>query len=246
MKVDVCIVTKNSIQARYIIQKLRNVNFINKIIIETSKPLGIARMRAIQKVETEWFLFIDDDIIIPEVEKWFKTLISYISPEVGAIQGIDIPKGLGDKMDNALKSHILSQIKIGEISRKKWSRGYTHNTLIRTKLVKDWKPSNEKLSALEDLELTIHIQSKGYKWIVAPVIVYHFKTWKGVIKNALWTGKSIKYCNIYSTNEKLLKIVKNIFWILRCLIDPSLNFCLRVRLYSLIQNLCIIFGFLFN
>jgi len=56
MKVDVCIVTKEK-KALRLIKKLRKCSFTNRIIVETSTPLGLARMRAIRKVSTEWFLF---------------------------------------------------------------------------------------------------------------------------------------------------------------------------------------------
>ena len=69
MIVDVCIVTKNPEKVLGLIEKLRKSSFVNKIIIETSIPLGLARMRAIRKVSTEWFLFLDDDIIIPNIKK---------------------------------------------------------------------------------------------------------------------------------------------------------------------------------
>lgn len=239
-KVDICIVTKNPTKANYIIRKLKNASFVNNIIIETSKPLGFARFNAIQKVSTKWFAFIDDDILIPDIEAWFSILTSYIASDVGAVEGIVLIKGLGDQWDKAINS--LSPRKPVEVPRSKWGRGYTHNTLIKTDLVKDWKPSSIKLEVLEDLELTKHIQAKGYKWLRVPVKAYHIKNWKIVAKNSLWYGKTLKYCNIFTSKEKVIRVISIVLFMIRCLFDFSLKMNLRTRFFSVYQKLFIILG----
>ena len=85
IKIDVCLVTKNNITN---VNGLEHVS-VNKLIIETSKPLGLARMRAIHKVTTPIFGFIDDDVELDE--NWFETLLPHIKdPDVGAVQGLSL------------------------------------------------------------------------------------------------------------------------------------------------------------
>ena len=78
MKVDVVCVTKNKLPNWW----MKNLELVpvNNLIIERSKPLGQARMKAIQKVTTDWFLFIDVFFVVgkavegrmreTEVRKW--------------------------------------------------------------------------------------------------------------------------------------------------------------------------------
>jgi glycosyltransferase involved in cell wall biosynthesis len=143
MKIDVCLVTKDP-RVRSV-KGLEHVP-VNKLIIERSKPLALARAKAIRKVTTEFFAFIDDDVEISK--EWFKTLTAYMKPDVGAVQGTLLIKGLGKVWDNALNKskRRIYELHLGQ-------RGFLHNTLIRTELVRDWNPPPD-LSAFEDYHLT--------------------------------------------------------------------------------------------
>ena len=178
------------------------------------------------------------------MERWFKDLTSHITPKVGAIEGSVLCIGLGKKWDNAINKDFLRKIRsVQEISIKKWGRGYTHNTLIRTSLVKDWVPSNLKLQAFEDYELTKHVQRRGYKWIRIPSKVYHIKNWKKVAENSIWLGYSLKYVSILSETEKLIYVINGIIYALKCIIDPRLKLSWRSRLYTIYQKLFIFLGY---
>jgi glycosyltransferase involved in cell wall biosynthesis len=247
MKIDVCIVTRSAEAVNHIVKKFKNSDFVNKIIIETSKPLGLARMKAISKVSTEWFAFIDDDIVIQDADKWITDVTSYITPEVGALEGTDLVVGLGKKWDSAINRYRMSLTKTPvKLDNGKWARGYTTNTLIRTAIVKDWKPSDESLEAFEDLELTKHIQEQGYDWLKVPVVVFHVKTWRGLYKNALWQGRTLNYSTLYTKREKVSNITQNMIHLLRCTIDPRLNLSSKVRLLIGSELFLEIFSFLFT
>ena len=142
-KIDVCVVTISGETPR----GLENIP-INNIIIETSKPLGLARMKAIQKVETSLFAFIDDDVIIGE--SWFKTVLSYMGEKVGAVHGNTVNIGLGEWVTKGFEKHNKNKYK----ELKRGERGFTTCTLIKTNLVKDWKPSTDEVSSYEDYEIT--------------------------------------------------------------------------------------------
>jgi glycosyltransferase involved in cell wall biosynthesis len=230
LKIDVCLVTKNKVNT------IKGMEFIpiNNLIIETSTPLALARMRSIQKVETEWFAFIDDDVEIDE--NWFETLKAYTQgTKVGAIQGMLLVKGLGGKWDQALNSigRYAHDIKLG-------NRGFTHNTLIRTEIVKDWIPP-QNLSAYEDYVLTQYILRKGYRWINVPTISYHKKTWKKVWKNAIWATASRK--ELWpATKDNLIQILKNFISILRVVFSLNMNW--RVKIYRTYFTIATTYGYI--
>lgn len=228
MKIDVCLVTKNDVET---IQGLEYIP-LNNLIIETSTPLALARKRAIQKVVTPWFAFIDDDVKIDE--EWFKTLAFHIEQTtIGAVQGILQMEGLGEKWDKALNesSKTPRTLNLGE-------RGFTHNTLIRTELVKDWNPP-PYLSAWEDYSLTQHILGKGYQWQTIPVKAIHEKTWRRVWKNVLWGTEGRK--NIFPSKfDSLKQILRCMIWIIR--VGLSLNTSWRIKVYRIYFNLAVIYG----
>lgn len=247
MKIDVCIVTKSPENAQSMLSRLRKASFTNSIIIETSTPLGLARMRAIQKVTTEWFVFFDDDIVVPNFEKWFIEIIRYISSNVAAIEGMALDVGLGEKWDHSINKYRLSTMhKSVELPNRKWSRGYTHNTLVRTDVVRDWKPSDSKLQAFEDLELTRHIQKKGYVWLQVPIVVFHPKTWSGVIKNAIWHGKTLHYCKLFTEKEKIIQMANWTLGLFIVLLDPRPKKPLRLKVRTVVANFFEIFRYFFG
>lgn len=179
--VDVCLVTKNGATT---IGGISHIP-VHDLIVETSRPLGLARRKAISKVSTEWFAFIDDDVEVgPE---WFKEVSSQIEPDVGAVEGLLFNYGSHpDLMRN--RNRIAGSAKVTDL--RVGDRGKTHNVLIRTDLVKDWNPSRPDLEAYEDWELTQHILKKGYKWRrIQKYLGRHYKTSGHYLRNYRWNVK---------------------------------------------------------
>lgn len=231
-RIDVCIVTRGDCDLTTLISRIKKNIPVNKIIIETSSPLAMARARAIQKVSTPWFAFIDDDILIGK--KWFREVSAYAKqPHVGSVCGRTKEIGLGKSWDKAKNTEQFfpKELKMGD-----W--GYTHNTLIKTSLVKDWTPSKLDLSALEDYEITTHIISKGYKWMFVPVSdTWHIKTWSEVWSKAFWTMEN--GWKIFPRSYMISKMKRYAISLVADLF--RVNRPLRARIYSLLQHLaCLI------
>ncbi|MDH5439027.1 MAG: glycosyltransferase, partial [Candidatus Bathyarchaeota archaeon] len=201
----------------------------------TSKPLALARMRAIQKVTTEWFAFVDDDVQIgPD---WYKQVSAYITPGVGAVCGRMTERGLGSSWDKAVNEQIRRIRQVTELRRGE--RGYTHNTLLRTDLVRDWRPSRDDLEAYEDYEITQHILSKGFRWLVVPnVDAWHEKTWMRVWHNVIWGVEH--QAKITSTRKILWQFLRTVFQIPHVLL--ARNFNSRVKVYSIYRKLALVWG----
>ncbi|MDR2699848.1 MAG: glycosyltransferase family 2 protein [Nitrososphaerota archaeon] len=132
-----------------------------------------ARQKGIMAVQTEWFMFIDSDVVL--CHDWFKKATKNIKPHVGAIWGIEVWSTL--KNPKMLKLFLIITRKIFEI------RGGTHDTLIRSELVKDIQIPN-KLHVFEDAYIKEYITKKGYTSVACydPFCI-HFRS------NSVWTFK---------------------------------------------------------
>ena len=109
-------------------QKHHNVK-----VIYDKGTRATARQKGIAKVETEWFMFVDSDVVL--CKNWYQKAIKYINENVGAVWGIEVWSTLQNQA--TLKMFLLITRKIFEL------RGGTHDTLIRINLVKDIKiPKN--------------------------------------------------------------------------------------------------------
>ncbi len=130
-----------------------------EIVDEKPTCRGVARQIGINKVSTEWFLFVDSDVVL--CENWFSKISNgntLSQRNLGAIWGVDIPSGV--KPDSLLgKVFKLIEGRVFEI------RGACHDILIRRDAVKDIRiPSY--LHTLEDQYIKNWITSKNYKVVV--------------------------------------------------------------------------------
>ena len=206
--VDVILRTRDfskEIEERFT-QNIRNIP-TNNMIIETSSPLGIATMKALHKVETEYFVAFDDDVTIPD--DWFMSVAQYMTKDVGAVDGHLRVKGLG-KLDEPINKLQLSEprtLKQGERAFGLW------NTLGRKDVFTTWKPSRPDLSAWEDYELGMHVLKSGYKWITIPILNgFHYWSFDKVKSNSIWSAKGFKAThNGYL--QLLNEIYKNVRWL---------------------------------
>lgn len=111
-----------------------------------------ARQKGIMAVQTEWFMFIDSDVVL--CRGWFEKAVKNIAPKVGAVWGTEVWSTL--KNPKMLKLFLVVTRKIFEV------RGGTHDTLIRASLVKDIQIPSE-LHVFEDAYIKDHINKKGFK-----------------------------------------------------------------------------------
>ena len=194
-KFDVCIPTLNSGKTlEACLKSIKETIPINRIIIadgystdntikiakkygceifQTNKSLGEVREILIRKVKTEWFFFIDADIVVNK--KWFYALISRREDNVGAIHGFGLPKGIIGFLRKIL---LFIKVKLGMKQR-----GFTSNTLIRREAVKRIKLPKRK--RLEDIYLQEEVERRGYKWKFALAFCEHLKDEKQVLREAL-------------------------------------------------------------
>lgn len=232
--VDVCVVSRRTPPELEDLLR-RNVAKIpcHHLIIERSVPLGLARKRAIAQVDTPWFVFLDDDMILGA--SWWRDMERAVRPGVGALTGVNRLIGLGPFWDASFNQWIEKQVLA---PREVQVRAYTNNTLMRTDLVRDWNPSNPYVQTYEDYELTQHVRTKGFMWLEVPAIAYHRKTWLGLAKNALWAARTKKLSS--APSPKHGELATSLIWMVKVLFDRG--FPLPVKVIVWWQHAFLVLG----
>ena len=237
MNVDVLIATNKSFD-------MLNLNEIQsdigqgKIIISWANPLIKARMSLIGLSTSDIIFFLDDDV------KYTKGLIPYLlqfmDKDVGACQGVCYPQGLGSEWDLAIYNYFYKNTPLKSLIRQDGiSRLYTHNTLIKSSLVKDWQ-GNIKASGFEDLSLTKHIQNKGFKClrIKTPFLTWHQYSWIKILRNTIKWRNGYFYC--MGLKKFISRLIKLNIHIIKSIFFFSSNY--RFRIFQIWIDSCSIFA----
>jgi glycosyltransferase involved in cell wall biosynthesis len=145
----------------------------NVIFVEDKGTRGSARQKAMNKVTSDWFMFVDSDVVLSE--NWFAKAERLIKDDIGAIWGIEIWSVL--KKMKILKLFERVTLKIFE------KRGGTHDLLVRRKAIEDIHVPSY-LHTYEDAYIKSWICKKGYRVIgVYEPYCLHFRP------NKVWTMK---------------------------------------------------------
>jgi glycosyltransferase involved in cell wall biosynthesis len=182
-------------------KKYRNVE-----IISESGSRGDARNRGIREVQTDWFAFVDSDVIL--CKDWFRKASKYIGRNVGAILGVDVP---GD-----VRNRYLMKIFQWMEARVYDIRGSCHDALIRYNAVKDIRIPSE-LHVLEDAYIKEWIAAKNYG-IIFSNLAYcrHYKQVNSLLsrENSLSTISELK--NFRLVRERLVyAMIFGLAWLLQ-------------------------------
>lgn len=122
------------------------------VIVQEKGTRGSARQTAIEMVETEWFLFVDSDVVL--CKDWLTKAQKLITPEVGGVWGIEIWSVLRNSAILPIFERITLKIF--------FERGGTHDLLVRRKAVEGIHIPFE-LHTYEDGYIKQWIEEKGYK-----------------------------------------------------------------------------------
>lgn len=115
-----------------------------------------AREKGIRQVSTEWFVFVDSDVVL--CHDWYKKALNHVDKNTGAVWGIEVWSTI--QSPRTLRAFLAVTRKIFEL------RGGTHDTMIKTELVKDIViPQN--LHVFEDAYIKEWIIKKGYRVVAS-------------------------------------------------------------------------------
>jgi len=126
----------------------------NILVIQDQGTRGTARQKGLSNVVTEWFLFVDSDVVL--CDGWFEKAQRHMQDDVGAIWGTEIWSTI--RNPTILKLFLRATRKIFEV------RGGTHDTLVRLAAVKGIQIPSD-LHVFEDAYIKNWITKKGYKLI---------------------------------------------------------------------------------
>lgn len=126
-----------------------------------------ARTVGISKVTTDWFMFVDSDVLL--CKGWFKKAQADLANGVGAVWGLNV-----DVLPN-IKSKCILKFQTMVARQCFHLRGGMHDTLILRKAVEGIQIP-EELHAYEDAYIIRWIEEHGYKAIVgSEVYCLHYK-----------------------------------------------------------------------
>lgn len=139
----------------------------NVQIIQMNGSRAKARSEGIRRVSTEWFMFVDSDVLL--CKNWFKKAQADLASGVGAVWGLNV-----DVIPNVKDKRVLTLQTL--IARKCFNlRGGMHDTLILRKAV-EGLVIPEELHAYEDAFIVRWIERHGYRAVVGrDVYCLHYK-----------------------------------------------------------------------
>jgi len=130
----------------------------NVALFQVDGSRAKARTEGIRHVTTEWFLFVDSDVVL--CKDWYKKAQADLTNGVAAVWGLNV-----DVIPNVTDKRVL--LLQGILARECFKlRGGTHDTLILTKAVAGIRIP-EHLHTYEDAHVIRHIKDQGYKVCVA-------------------------------------------------------------------------------
>jgi len=147
-----------------------NKKYGNVTIISEEGSRAKARKRGIEEVETQWFMFVDSDVIL--CKDWFKKAEKCMDKDVGAVWGLNI-----DVIPNVKNKLFLKSLAF--VARECFNlRGGMHDTLIQHEFVKDIRIPDQ-LHAYEDAYIINWIKKKDRKVVVGDdIYCLHFRPQK--------------------------------------------------------------------
>jgi glycosyltransferase involved in cell wall biosynthesis len=169
-----------------------NSRYKNIMIFQMIGSRASARTKGIYHVSTEWFMFVDSDVLL--CKDWFKRAQVDLAKGVGATWGlnIDVLPNVKNKYALALQSIVARQCF--------YLRGGMHDTLILRKAVEGLQIPDH-LHTYEDAYIVQWIKAHGYKVSVGRnIYCLHYKSpsnWN--LQNGLAQAKDeVRNCLVYS------------------------------------------------
>ena len=201
--VDVLIPTLMGLKREFI-EHVRSRIPVHCLLTSSVPGPARARQELMERVDTDWFGFIDDDVSLrPE---WWSTVTGMIGPDVGAVEGLwSYLAG-----DRRVHDYTKAMTRLAELSgRESWTdridRAFTGDTLVRTKAVQGIRMPN--IPVWEDEYIRMWVQKNGYRWLRTPKVVCdHLRRYN--LRLAYETGKYGYYLGRLSLKGQLRRVAQ--------------------------------------
>jgi len=137
-----------------------------KVIMDTRGNRATSRQLGIEAVQTDWFVFLDSDIIL--CDNWFEYVKPYLKdPRVGAVWGAALQRSASDLARYSAMGRLYGKDELWIAVKAGRKRGLTHDTIVRTKAVEGIVIPQD-LHVLEDHYIRMHVEKMGYRWLSVP------------------------------------------------------------------------------
>ncbi len=173
-QVDVLVPSLRGLRSEFV-EHLRSRIPVHCVL--TSSVIGPARARQelIERVDTDWFAFVDDDVKLrPD---WWSTVTGMIGPDVGGVEGLWSYLA-GDKRveDYTRAMARLARLLRQDSWRDRIDRAFTGDTLVRTEAVKNIHVPN--MPVWEDEYIRRWVEKNGFRWLrTSHVVCDHLRTY---------------------------------------------------------------------
>lgn len=156
------------------------------VVLQDLVSLGSARMKGVRESDTEWIVFIDDDIVVPS--DFMARMERFIDDETGAVWSPCVSVVEPDHSEFlAILERKFENKDTYALQRA--DRGCTNATLIRRDLIVDLDISD--MNAWEDWVITQQVIGSGKKWLVAKVYSDHVHRAADLSSKDSWNAAGI-------------------------------------------------------
>jgi glycosyltransferase involved in cell wall biosynthesis len=208
-EVDVLIPTLQGLRNEFVAH-LRSRIPVHCIL--TSSVMGPARARQelMERVDTDWFAFVDDDVKLrPD---WWSAVTEMIRPGVGGVEGLWSYLAGDKRVDDYTHAMArLARLLRQESWRDRIDRAFTGDTLVRTEAVKNIRMPN--IPVWEDEYIRRWVEKTGFKWVRTPnVVCDHLRTYN--LKPSYNVGKYGYYLGKLNVRTQLKRLAQLPFKVL--------------------------------
>ena len=173
-KIDVCVPSLQPLSEKFV-SHLRSRIPIHCLLTSSKLGRGPARQELIEKVDTDWFAFVDDDVRLrPD---WWNEVSRMATPGTGGIEGL-WSYALTDKRvdDYARSMERLARLLGRSVWKDRIDRAYTGDTLIRTEGVE--RIEIPDIHIYEDEYIRRFVERAGFTWLrTKEVVCDHLRTY---------------------------------------------------------------------
>ncbi|HVH15523.1 MAG TPA: glycosyltransferase family A protein [Candidatus Angelobacter sp.] len=202
-RVDVLVPSLNGLRSEFV-EHLRSRIPVHCVL--TSSVIGPARARQelMERVDTDWFAFVDDDVKLrPD---WWSAVTGMVGPDVGGVEGLWSYLAGDKRVDDYTRAMAqLARVLRQESWRGRIDRAFTGDTLVRTEAVKNIRMPN--IPVWEDEYIRRWVEKDGFRWLRTPnVVCDHLRTYN--LKPSYNVGKYGYYLGRLSARTQLKRVAQ--------------------------------------
>jgi glycosyltransferase involved in cell wall biosynthesis len=192
-------------------------------VILSPENLGRARKIGIDVVDTSFFAFIDDDVLL--MKGWYDHTKGLMNSRIGAVACYARPKT--PLIRGVYKHATRPRLVVSSKKNMDSQRGFLCATLLKKEVFATWKP-NKMLTAGEDHEILRHVVKNDFLWLTSYFVfaehLYpdqsYLAFFRDMWKNTVWNTAGCRYtklirCNplqlIFASSLELWSAVKTSF-----------------------------------